>query len=88
MLRTERLVGSLLTLIALLLLFSVISSYKFGAGITDRDDLRARLSAGESDLKSLDMIWNERVIDILVQSVLVFASVAAVSLVFRGWLKE
>ncbi len=88
MLETERLVGSLLALILILLLFSILSRYDFAAGITERDDLKTRLGFGDLDLKSLDMIWNERVIDTLVQSILVFASVSAVSLVFKGWLKE
>jgi len=88
-LRTEQVIGGLLALIVTLLLLSLIASYNFAAGISGvRKDIRARLSYPDLDAKSLEMIWNERAIDTIAQSIVMFASVAAISLVFRRWLKE
>jgi len=88
-LRTEQLAGSLLTIMLLFLLLLLISSYGFASGITGlRLDINDRVKSPDLNIRSLDMIWNERVIDTIVQSIVIFSSVTAVSLIFKGWLKE
>jgi hypothetical protein len=88
-LRTEQLAGSLLTIMLLFLSLLLISSYGFASGITGlRLDINDRVTSPDLNRRSLDMIWNERVIDTIVQSIVIFSSVAAVSLIFKGWLKE